>query len=110
MILDVYIIIVIGNNNAISTSKIKKITAIRKNRSENGSRALDLGSNPHSKGDLFSRSSICFFDNIVAIIIIIVDNSIIMMAEYIVNIIIYLVTYKLFDWKSNILIILDKLH
>lgn len=38
----------IGRRRVISTSKIKKITAIRKNRSENGSRADPLGSNPHS--------------------------------------------------------------
>ena len=37
-----------GNSNVISTSKIRKITAIRKNRRENGNRADPLGSNPHS--------------------------------------------------------------
>lgn len=36
-------------------SKTKKITARRKNRIENGRRALFLGSNPHSKGEDFSR-------------------------------------------------------
>jgi hypothetical protein len=59
---DVIITMVIGSNRAISTSKIRKITAIRKNRIENGSRADLFGSNPHSNGDLFSRSSIFFFD------------------------------------------------
>jgi hypothetical protein len=39
---------VIGSSNAISTSKIRKITAMRKNRSEKGSRADLFGSNPHS--------------------------------------------------------------
>lgn len=34
-----------------------KITARRKNRSEKGIRALFLGSNPHSKGEHFSRSN-----------------------------------------------------
>jgi hypothetical protein len=29
----------------------------RKNRRENGIRAVFLGSNPHSKGEVFSRSS-----------------------------------------------------
>ena len=62
-ILELLIIIGIGSNKAISTSKIKKITAIRKNRRENGNRAEAHGSNPHSKGDLFSRSTIVFFDN-----------------------------------------------
>lgn len=38
-----------GNNKAISISKTRKITAKRKNRKENGDRALSLGSNPHSK-------------------------------------------------------------
>lgn len=38
----------IGNNKVISTSKIKKITAIRKNRREKGKRADLLGSKPHS--------------------------------------------------------------
>jgi hypothetical protein len=59
---DVDKVIVIGSNSAISTSKIKKITAIKKNRSENGNRAELLGSNPHSNGELFSRSSIIFFE------------------------------------------------
>jgi alcohol dehydrogenase class IV len=40
---DVNIVIGIGNNSAISTSKIMKITAIKKNRDENyRSRVLQL--------------------------------------------------------------------
>ena len=35
---DVLIIIIIGNKRAISTSKIKKIIAIKKNRNEKGNR------------------------------------------------------------------------
>lgn len=58
-----------GSRRAISTSKMMKIIAIRKNRRENGSREEDLGSNPHSNGDLFSRSIIVFFDNILLNII-----------------------------------------
>lgn len=46
----------IGNNKAISISKTRKITANKKNRKEKGSRALFLGSNPHSKELDFSRS------------------------------------------------------
>lgn len=45
-----------GRISVISTSKIRKITAIKKNRSENGRRLGLLGSNPHSNGDGFSRS------------------------------------------------------
>jgi hypothetical protein len=59
-------IIIIGKSRAISTSKIRKITAIKKNRREKGNRDELLGSNPHSKGDLFSRSIIVFFDKIEA--------------------------------------------
>ena len=55
-------VIGIGSTSAISTSKIMKITAIRKNRDENGNRAEFFGSNPHSSGDLFSRSSLIFFE------------------------------------------------
>lgn len=39
----------------ISTSKIKKINLIIKNWILNGIREFDKGSNPHSKGDIFSR-------------------------------------------------------
>ena len=42
-----------GSNSVISTSKIKKITAIKKNRNENGRRAVPFGSKPHSKGEFF---------------------------------------------------------
>ena len=41
---------------AISTSKIKKVTAIKKNRNEKWGRRVELfGSNPHSNGEEFSR-------------------------------------------------------
>jgi hypothetical protein len=45
-----------GINSTISMSKTRKITASRKKRVEKGIRALFFGSNPHSKGDAFSRS------------------------------------------------------
>lgn len=48
----------IGINNTISMSNTRKITARRKNRVENGRRALSFGSKPHSKGVDFSRSFI----------------------------------------------------
>jgi len=60
-----------GINRVISTSKIKKIIAIRKNWREKGSRAEFFGSNPHSKGLLFSRSINVFLEIKDAIIIII---------------------------------------
>lgn len=45
-----------GVNKTISISKIIKMIPNKKNRSENGIRAVFLGSNPHSNGDDFSRS------------------------------------------------------
>lgn len=52
-----------GKIKAISTSKIKKIIVIKKNRRENGIREDDFWSNPHSNGENFSRSNKDFFDN-----------------------------------------------
>jgi hypothetical protein len=46
----------IGKIIIISTSKIKKITVIMKNRSEKAVRVLWSGSKPHSKADAFSRA------------------------------------------------------
>lgn len=52
----------IGISNVISTSKIKKINLIKKKWILKGGRFLDIGSNPHSKGDNFSRSWKVFFE------------------------------------------------
>lgn len=45
-----------GISRTISMSNTIKIIANIKNRNENGTRALFFGSNPHSNGDVFSRS------------------------------------------------------
>lgn len=45
-----------GISNTISISNTMKMIANIKNRNENGIRELFLGSNPHSNGDVFSRS------------------------------------------------------
>jgi hypothetical protein len=56
--------IVIGSSSiAISTSKIRKFMALRKICSENGNGADRFGPNPHSNGDLFSRSLMFFLDS-----------------------------------------------
>lgn len=68
---------IIGRIKAISTSKIKKITVIKKKCKEKGIRAEDLGSNPHSKGEHFSRSIKDFLDKIIDIIIITLEINII---------------------------------
>jgi hypothetical protein len=96
----------IGNSSAISTSKIMKITAIKKDRDEKGSRAEFFGSNSHFNGDLFSRSSLIFFEINVANIIMTDDNMMVIVAAVIIIIIIiiiYLVFHKFLDWKSSIL-------
>lgn len=56
----------IGISRTISISNTRKITASRKNRSENGIRADDFGSNPHSNGVDFSRLVFFLEDRIMA--------------------------------------------
>jgi len=63
------IVLAMGRRRVISTSKMRKIRAIRKNRIEKDVRGEDFGSNPHSNGDLFSRSIIDFFEMSVATVI-----------------------------------------
>ena len=46
----------IGSRRTISMSNTRKMTANKKKRREKGKRAELFGSNPHSKGDAFSRS------------------------------------------------------
>lgn len=52
---------IIGKIKVISTSKIRKIIAIIKNRIEKGKRDEFNGLNPHSKGEDFSDSKNIFF-------------------------------------------------
>lgn len=63
IILEYLKIKIIGKIKAISTSKIRKIIAIKKNRIEKGKREEFIGSKPHSKGEDFSRSIKAFLDN-----------------------------------------------
>ena len=53
----VWRIVGIDIRRTISISKTMKIIASKKNRVEKGIRAVLLGSNPHSNGEDFSRSS-----------------------------------------------------
>ena len=80
-----------GSNRAISTSKIMKITAIRKKCDEKGSRAEFFGSNPDSNRDLFSRSSLFFSEISVVRAMMAVDSRIVIVAVVVMVIIIYLV-------------------
>lgn len=78
---------------------------IKKKRKENGRREDDFGSNPHSKGDLFSRSTKVFFLKIEAKIITINLIIIITEAIKIMERIIYtIIINRPYDWKSNILL------
>ena len=101
-ILENLIIITIGKIKAISTSKIKKIIEIKKNRIEKGIRDEFIGSNPHSKGDLFSRSVFVFFDKKEANIIIIIVINIVIKDIRLKFMIIYTKFFRLYDWKSYI--------
>lgn len=49
-------------------SKIRNISLIRKNWILNGIRVLEIGSNPHSNEEFFSRFFKVFFDRIILII------------------------------------------
>lgn len=86
--LAIFIMEIIGINKAISTSKIKKITAIKKNWILKGSRAEFMGSNPHSNGEFFSRSMKDFLDRILANNITMMDRAIIikLIVKVIINI------------------------
>ena len=99
---------IIGRSKAISTSKIKKITAIKKNWREKGIRDDLIGSNPHSNGLLFSRSVSVFFEINLTKIIINIEIIIIRVLIIIKILIIYTKFIRSFDWKSNIIIILYK--
>lgn len=100
------IIKIIGKINAISTSKIKKIIVIKKNRKENGNREDDFGSNPHSNGDAFSRSTRVFLERIEASNITTIEINIMIELIVKIDIIIYTINNRPYDWKSNILFIL----
>lgn len=55
-------IVIKGIKIVISISKIKKINLIIKNCTLKGIRLFDIGSNPHSKGEDFSRLKIFFLE------------------------------------------------
>lgn len=79
-----------GSKIAISTSNTRKIIAIIKNRNENGIREFENGSNPHSKGEVFSRSNKVFFlSNVAASTTIILKRMMIVMSNEIENIIFF---------------------
>lgn len=80
---------IIGTNNVISTSKIKKINLIKKKWILKGGRLFDIGSNPHSNGEAFSRSWGVFLD-IKKFIIIKMIEIIIKINKYIIICIIYI--------------------
>ena len=94
----------------ISTSKIIKIIVTIKKCKEKGIRADDLGSNPHSNGEDFSRSLLVFFDKINEIFI--TMKLTVKIAEDTINVIkiTYIKIFKLFNWKLNILFILYKFN
>lgn len=64
-----------------------------------------MGSNPHSNGELFSRSAYLFLDKMVASIITTIDKAIIIEAIKVMEKIIYIIVInKPYDWKSYILL------
>lgn len=99
---------IVGRISAISTSKIKKIMAIKKNRKEKGRRAEFIGSNPHSKGEDFSRSITAFLDKIDANPIttpLIIKTTVPIIKTKKIT---YTKNFRPHNWKSCILFILYK--
>lgn len=80
-ILLLFIVVIIGRMITISISNTKNRTAIKKNCDENGIRGDLLGSNPHSNGDIFSRSINVFFLIIEHNVIIMIDINITIIIE-----------------------------
>jgi len=86
---DVIMVIGIGNNSAISTSKILEITAKKRIVMRMVAVRSSFSSNPHSNGNQYSRSSLIFFEINVVSAIIDFDNKMVTVAVVII-IIIYL--------------------
>lgn len=63
-------IVIMGIIRVISISKIRKIIKIKKKCKEKDRRGVLCGSNPHSKGDNFSKSLFLFFERKIAKVII----------------------------------------
>ena len=80
---DVNTVTGIGNISAISTSRIMKIMAIKKNRDEKGSRAELMGSDC-IRMEIISRSSSIFFGINVVNIITAGDNKMVIMAGFVI--------------------------
>lgn len=97
-----------GIKSVISISKIKKINLIIKKWVLNGKRFLEIGSNPHSNGDVFSRSWKDFFEMIRLISmskVAIINGIKVIMINWKI---IYIKIFKFFNWKLNVIIILYK--
>lgn len=77
----IFIVIIIGKSNVISTSNTKKIMAIKKKCNEKGNRAEFFGSNPHSNGDLFSRSVKVFLETKFSTIVKIIQINVIIIIK-----------------------------
>lgn len=94
-----------GRIMVISISKIRNRIAIKKKWIEKVVRAENLGSNPHSNGDIFSRLVNFFLLKIDEAIIIINDRDIEIIKH---SAIIIYTKIRSFDWKSIIINILYK--
>jgi len=105
IIFDLYVLVknTSGISKAISISKIKKISLIVKKWILKGVWLFDIGSNPHSKGDDFSRLFIIFFE--IKKFISIIKKEIKIRKKIITNIwiIIYTKDIRFFNWKLNVM-------
>ena len=96
-----------GNSKTSSTSKIRKITATKKNRRDKGVRDNLFGVNPHSKGLSFSRSSKVFLESSIPNIKRITLNRLFTIKNVINFIKFKIVVKTFFRWQWNIFIKLN---
>lgn len=92
-----------GIRRVISISKIRKINLIKKKWILKGMWFMDIGSKPHSNGEIFSRERRVFFEIIKFNINKKIDNIRIIIIRIINWLIIYIKIDKFFNWKLNVI-------
>ena len=82
-----------GNNKAICTLKVMKVTTVWKNHDEGGSCGEFVGSNSHLSGDRFSLSSVFFKISVVNVVMAVDRKSVNVTVAVVIVIINYTVQH-----------------
>jgi hypothetical protein len=91
LMLEFNMVIGIGNNSAISTSKIIQITAIKKDHDVKCGHEEFFGRNPHSNGDSFSRSSLIFLEIKVVNAMMVADSKMVTVVALVIIVVIIII-------------------